>query len=138
MMEDIDIDTGAAVMVNKTHEGEFHGDQGDLPLPITRSTYKFVMCAAINSCNLGYDIGVGTGAGRLIQEDLGLSRTFFAHYSHSSPAAPLLLLLLLCSHFMFVAFLFSLSLCRRATPNLCRKFKFLGHVWRTRRSILHG
>ena len=31
------------------------------------------MCAALNSCNLGYDIGVNTGAGPLLQESLQLS-----------------------------------------------------------------
>ena len=31
------------------------------------------MCAAVNSCNLGYDIGMSTTAGNLIQEDLDLS-----------------------------------------------------------------
>lgn len=33
--------------------------------------YSF--CAALNSCNLGYDIGVSTNAGPLIQQDLQLS-----------------------------------------------------------------
>jgi MFS family permease len=31
------------------------------------------MCAALNSCNLGYDIGVSTIAGGLIQSDMGLT-----------------------------------------------------------------
>ena len=33
----------------------------------------FAMCAAVNSCNLGYDIGVYTGAGDYIQDDLNLT-----------------------------------------------------------------
>jgi len=33
----------------------------------------FALCAALNSCNLGYDIGVSTHAGGLIQRDLGLT-----------------------------------------------------------------
>lgn len=37
------------------------------------ATLLFVSCAAVNSCNLGYDIGVSTDAGRLIQVDLDLS-----------------------------------------------------------------
>jgi hypothetical protein len=77
-MEDIDINgdnNNAGGHVVRTHEGEYHGDTGGLPIPITTSTYKFVLCAAINSCNLGYDIGVGTNAARLIQADIGLSRT---------------------------------------------------------------
>jgi hypothetical protein len=59
--------------MEQTHEGEHHGDFGS-DIPITRSTFIFALCASVNSCNLGYDIGVSTEAGRLIQEDLGLSR----------------------------------------------------------------
>mmetsp|Transcript_13596 Transcript_13596/g.16514 ORF Transcript_13596/g.16514 Transcript_13596/m.16514 type:complete len:553 (+) Transcript_13596:181-1839(+) len=42
---------------------------------VSRSTYIFAMCAALNSCNLGYDIGVNTSAGKLLQDgdSLGLS-----------------------------------------------------------------
>jgi hypothetical protein len=40
---------------------------------ISAATYRFVLCAALNSCNLGYDIGVSTEAGRLLQADFGLS-----------------------------------------------------------------
>ena len=57
----------------KTHEGEHHGDYSDQSLKITRSTVVYACCAALNSCNLGYDIGVSTNAGSLIQRDLGLS-----------------------------------------------------------------
>jgi MFS family permease len=81
IMEDINIDDNGGSskdegggVNSRTHEGEYHGDRGGIPLPITTSTYKFVLCAAINSCNLGYDIGVGTHAARLIQADIGLSR----------------------------------------------------------------
>jgi len=64
----------------------FNLDSDDSPIPVisptfddsgvkvTRSTYIFVMCAALNSCNLGYDIGVNTGAGKLLEESLGLSK----------------------------------------------------------------
>jgi hypothetical protein len=41
----------------KTHEGEHHGDYSDISLKITRSTVVYSLCAALNSCNLGYDIG---------------------------------------------------------------------------------
>lgn len=47
---------------------------------LTRATLIYVLCAAINSCNLGYDIGVSTDAGRLIQQDMELTdvqREFF-------------------------------------------------------------
>lgn len=40
---------------------------------ITRSTYLYAACAAVNSCNLGYDIGISTTAGRLVQQDLNLT-----------------------------------------------------------------
>jgi MFS family permease len=33
----------------------------------------FALCAALNSCNLGYDIGVSTNAAGLVQRDLGLT-----------------------------------------------------------------
>jgi len=39
----------------------------------TSKTYLFAFCAALNSCNLGYDIGVSTNAGPRIQADFGLS-----------------------------------------------------------------
>ena len=57
----------------KTHPGEHHEDFSDGNLKLTRKTYIFAMCAAINSCNLGYDIGVSTNAGGLIQRDMGLT-----------------------------------------------------------------
>jgi len=65
-----------------THEGEHRYDNTStqqqqpqllLALPITRSTKLWSACAAINSCNLGYDIGVNTGAGPLLQVSLNLS-----------------------------------------------------------------
>ena len=40
---------------------------------ITRSAKLYAFCAALNSCNLGYDIGVNTGAGILLQNTLDLS-----------------------------------------------------------------
>lgn len=56
----------------QTHEGEHRGDYGS-DLKITRATKLYAFCAALNSCNLGYDIGVNTGAGILIQESMNLS-----------------------------------------------------------------
>lgn len=40
---------------------------------VTHATYRFVICAALNSCNLGYDIGVSTEAAFLIQDSWRLS-----------------------------------------------------------------
>jgi hypothetical protein len=45
-----------------SHEGEHHNDFGG-DIQITRSTYLFALCAALNSVNLGYDIGTSTSAG---------------------------------------------------------------------------
>eukprot|EP00581_Thalassiosira_minuscula_P018509 CAMPEP_0183730760 /NCGR_PEP_ID=MMETSP0737-20130205/33625_1 /TAXON_ID=385413 /ORGANISM="Thalassiosira miniscula, Strain CCMP1093" /LENGTH=614 /DNA_ID=CAMNT_0025963341 /DNA_START=151 /DNA_END=1995 /DNA_ORIENTATION=- len=60
--------------LEQTHEGEHRFDHGDVAsLKITRSTKLFAFCAALNSCNLGYDIGVNTGAGPLVQSSLNLS-----------------------------------------------------------------
>ena len=59
--------------IYKTHEGEHHGDFSDTSLKLTRYTYLFAFCAALNSCNLGYDIGASANAGILVQRDLGLT-----------------------------------------------------------------
>ena len=40
---------------------------------ISKTVRTLALCAALNSCNLGYDIGVYTGVGELMQDDLGLS-----------------------------------------------------------------
>ena len=40
---------------------------------VTRQTLIFVLCAAMNSCNLGFDLGVNSTASNLIQTDMGLS-----------------------------------------------------------------
>lgn len=40
---------------------------------VTRATYIYALCAAINSANIGYDVGVNTQAGPLVQEDLQLT-----------------------------------------------------------------
>jgi MFS family permease len=56
-----------------THEGEHRNDFRETTFKVTRSTILFSACAAMNSCNLGYDIGVGTNAGSLIQKDFGLT-----------------------------------------------------------------
>ena len=57
----------------KTHEGEHSGDFSDTNLRVTRQTFIFAACAAVNSCNLGYDIGVSTHASALIQQTMGLT-----------------------------------------------------------------
>lgn len=57
----------------QSHEGEHHGDYGSTVVPITRSVRLYTLCAAMNSLNLGYDIGVSTNLGPLIQDDFGLT-----------------------------------------------------------------
>ena len=69
----VDMSASAGAMI-KTHEGEHHGDFGDVPIKLTRSAMIFTLCAALNSCNLGYDVGSSTAAGMLIQEELELTR----------------------------------------------------------------
>ena len=59
--------------LKQTHEGEHHGDFGDQDVPLLYATKIFALCAAVNSCNLGFDIGVSTSVGPLIQDDFGLS-----------------------------------------------------------------
>jgi hypothetical protein len=44
-------------------------------VPITKSTMIYVFCAALNSCNLGYDIGVSTNVSKLIQNDINITNT---------------------------------------------------------------
>jgi hypothetical protein len=65
----------AGATLKKSHEGEHRGDYSDTSLKLTKHNYIFALCAAINSCNLGYDIGVSTNAGPLIQEDFGLTNS---------------------------------------------------------------
>jgi MFS family permease len=59
--------------LKQTHEGEHHGDYGGQEIPLLHATKVFALCAAVNSCNLGFDIGVSTSVGQLIQEDFELS-----------------------------------------------------------------
>jgi hypothetical protein len=60
--------------LEQTHEGEHRFDHGSIAsLKITRATKLYAFCAALNSCNLGYDIGVNTGAGMLVQSSLALT-----------------------------------------------------------------
>lgn len=57
----------------RSHEGEHRGNFNSSSVKVTKSTVVFALCAALNSCNLGYDIGVSTNAGGLIQDDMGLT-----------------------------------------------------------------
>lgn len=59
----------AEFRVNKDSDTQ---DNGTI-INVSQSTYLFVMCAALNSCNLGYDIGVNTGAGKLLLDEDSLN-----------------------------------------------------------------
>lgn len=64
----------ASDTLQASHECGHLGDLGDgASVPINKATYIFVLCAALNSCNLGYDIGVSTEAGKIIQEEWDLT-----------------------------------------------------------------
>ena len=67
------VQPGSDPTIYKTHEGEHSGDFSDHNLKLTRQTFIFALCAAVNSCNLGYDIGVSTNAAGLIQKEMGLT-----------------------------------------------------------------
>lgn len=59
--------------VPHSHKGEHHGSTDDEYIELTRSARIYALCAAINSCNLGYDIGVSTNVGPLLQDDFNLT-----------------------------------------------------------------
>jgi fucose permease len=58
--------------LQQSHEGETHDDYGNVDIPINYATKIFALCAALNSCNLGFDIGVSTSVGQVVQDDFGL------------------------------------------------------------------
>lgn len=66
-----------AYNVSSTAEYQIHNEPTSnpqkSPAKITQYTYLLAFCAALNSCNLGYDIGVSTNVGPMIEEDFGLT-----------------------------------------------------------------
>jgi MFS family permease len=56
-----------------TGDGRTHCSNDSCTTKITSATKIYAFCAALNSCNLGYDIGVNTGAGMLLQSSLSLT-----------------------------------------------------------------
>ena len=60
-------------LTKASHTGEHHGDHSDGTLLITRATYIYSICACINSCNLGFDIGATTNVGPLVEAEFGLT-----------------------------------------------------------------
>ncbi len=64
-------DTDAYIRPND-HGGEDR-DGSLISVPITKSTKLFAFCAALNSCNLGYNLGVVAGAAPMVQSTLNLS-----------------------------------------------------------------
>lgn len=59
--------------INTNNNNEQQTNTTPQHMQITRSTKLYAFCASLNSCNLGYDIGVNTGAGLLLQRSLNLS-----------------------------------------------------------------
>ena len=59
--------------LQQSHEGEHHDDFGGTEIPVSRNVKLFAFCASINSVNLGYVVGISTNAGRMIQDQFGLS-----------------------------------------------------------------
>ena len=57
----------------QSHQGEHRGDFGSVEVNVTKYTKLMAFCAALNSCSLGYDIGVNTCAGPLVKDYMGLS-----------------------------------------------------------------
>jgi len=58
----------------KTHEGEHLADFGGLDVPLTKKVTLFAMCAALNSCNLGYDIGASSAAEGFLSKAMDLNQ----------------------------------------------------------------
>ena len=61
---------GSSLLMHRTPSGEVgsHGGSTGSRWPIL----LFAGCAALNSCNLGYDIGVSGSVGKLLHETLSL------------------------------------------------------------------
>ncbi|GAX12796.1 hypothetical protein FisN_15Hh275 [Fistulifera solaris] len=55
------------------HDNKEEESHVEKTFPVTRATYAYALGAALNSCNLGYDIGVSTNAGPLIATDFQLT-----------------------------------------------------------------
>ena len=64
---------GIMMTTNNHHNGNTPSTSNHPPFPVTRATYIYAMCAALNSVNLGYDLGVSTNAGPLLEKDMGLA-----------------------------------------------------------------
>lgn len=80
MMESTDFGDEADPFKNGTvdadktsHEGEHHKDTSSTTVELTDSVKLFALCASINSVIVGYDQGVTTHVGKLVQEEFQLS-----------------------------------------------------------------
>ena len=54
-------------------KGENYDDANPTPVPIASKTKLFAVCASVNSCILGYDVGVGCQVGKEVQAEFLLS-----------------------------------------------------------------
>lgn len=58
---------------DKISEDTHTDNKRDTTVGITKWNYIWAFCAALNSCNLGYDIGVGTDVGLLVTQEFNLT-----------------------------------------------------------------
>ena len=58
---------------NDDDDNTTHHSHKKEPLGVTRATYIYALCASVNSCNLGYDVGVNTQAGPLLKDAMDLT-----------------------------------------------------------------
>src|SRR5210317_1279318 len=65
--------SGKAPASSRTHVGEHHEDFSDTNLKITRASWIYSICAALNSVNLGFDMGTTTNVGPLVEAHFGLT-----------------------------------------------------------------
>ena len=70
-----DHDSSYDAISNKIAHTDSESNDNDAPFnrPPVWFVYVVAGCAGINSCNVGFDIGVNSPAGILVQEDMRLS-----------------------------------------------------------------
>lgn len=56
-----------------SNTSNWYNDHGESRLRVTKWVYIYSLCAALNSCNLGFDIGINTSAAKLLQNSMDLS-----------------------------------------------------------------
>lgn len=77
-MESSEIDDGESNAIlnengKQSHQGEHYTDNGKQKVELTDSVKLFAFCASINSLIVGYDQGITTHIGKLVQDEFQLS-----------------------------------------------------------------